>query len=263
MIRSSVRPSANQVLSTRVVPSSLDKIRRAAFFLRRTPIHPQWFSFRDEHHASRRICAQANGIVLDIGCGHKRISKYLPVGCQYVGLDYPETAINWYRSHPEVYGDARALPVGSGTVDTVLLLDVLEHLSNPDACLGEVKRVLKDDGALCLQVPFLYPLHDAPRDFHRWTIHGLEQAVRAHGFAMIASESIGQPLETAALLTNIAASKTAINWLQTKHPASILVLLLPLFVLFSNTMAWLLSAASPRDFIMPRAYRIWCKKTKA
>ena len=59
----------------------------------------------------------------------------------------------------------KKLPIATNSIDSVLFLDVLEHLQNPDQALNEIFRVLKSNGVLILQVPFLYPIHDAAYDY--------------------------------------------------------------------------------------------------
>jgi hypothetical protein len=111
-----------------------------------------------------------------------------------------------------------------------------------------------------VQVPFLYPLHDVPFDFHRWTIHGLRYAAVKHGFAKKKEILWGHPLETAALLTNLAISHTIIDWWQRKNVlflfAPFLLILLP----FCNIGAWLFARMSVNEGFMPRSYRmVWTK----
>jgi SAM-dependent methyltransferase len=184
----------------------------------------------------------------------------MPDGAEYIGIDYYNTATEWYGTRPDLFADARALPLSDGSVDHALLLDVLEHIPDPELCLAELSRVLKRDGTLTVQVPFLYPVHDAPLDFHRWTRHGLERAAVRHGFSVEEELAIGHPLETAALNANIALSQTVINWLRQFNPLGILVLLLPALVTLINCSAWLLAALGRRDELMPYSYRmVWTK----
>ena len=228
--------------------------------LRNTPLHPQWFAFLGEDKKLRSTCETLTGVVLDIGCADGKPRPYLADDVDYVGLDYYDTATKWYGTRPSVFGDAQRLPIASSSVDHVLLLDVLEHLPDPDRCLGEIARVLKPGGAMTIQVPFLYPIHDAPLDFHRWTRFGLRQAAQRAGFDVTKDEAIGHPAETAALGMNIALSKTVLNWIAGRNPLALLGVALPPFVLIVNCLAWTTARLSRDEHMMPYAYRmIWTK----
>ena len=198
--------------------------------------------------------------MLDVGCANGLPRRYLPAAATYVGLDYYSTASDWYRTRPDVFGDAQSLPLADASVDHALLLDVLEHLPRPGHCLDELHRVLRRGGSLTIQVPFLYPIHDAPLDFHRWTRYGLRRAADASGFTIAEEIAIGHPLETAALGANIAMSQTVLNWMRSRNPFALLVLVLPVAVTVNNIAAWVLAKLSRGDDLMPYSYRmIWTK----
>ncbi len=186
-------------------------VRAMLGFLRKTPLHPQWFAFYREDAFLKNSCADLAGVVLDIGCADAKPRNYLPANASYIGIDYYSTATGWYDTRPDIYADAQSLPLQDGCIDHVLLLDVLEHLPDPQRCLAEIHRVLRPDGTCTLQVPFVYPIHDAPLDFHRWTTHGLQRAAAQHGFGIGTLQAVGHPAETAALNVNIAMSKTVLN----------------------------------------------------
>lgn len=239
---------------------SAGKFKKLAAKFRNTPLHPQWFAYFREDRNLSRTCGALSGLVLDIGCAEGKPRRHLPADAQYIGIDYFSTAIDWYGTRPDLYADAQFLPLVDCCVDHSLLLDVLEHIPEPDLCLSELNRVLKRGGSLTVQVPFLYPVHDAPLDFHRWTRFGLLQAAEKFGFRVAEETAIGQPLETAALNGNIALSKTVINWIQTKNPLALLALLLPVVVLLNNISAWCLAALGRSDELMPYSYRmVWIK----
>lgn len=238
----------------------LGSIRKLATAIRNTPLHPQWFAFLREERNLAKTCAQLSGTILDVGCAEGLPRKFLPPDATYIGLDYYSTATGWYGTQPDLYGDAQSLPIADDGVDHALLLDVLEHLPNPDGCLSELHRVIKPGGSLTIQVPFLYPLHDAPLDFHRWTRFGLRNAAQKHGYSIAADVAIGHPVETAALCANIALSKSVFNWLKGGNPLAVIALVLPIVVLAVNSVAWILAALSRHDDLMPYSYRmVWIK----
>jgi len=235
-------------------------LRRLLAVLQNTPLHPQWFAFFREQRKLRESCRNLTGIVLDVGCADAKPRRHLAADVQYVGIDYYSTAKVWYGTRPDLYADAQALPLADSCIDHGLLLDVLEHLPHPERCLAELQRVLRPGGSLTIQVPFLYPVHDAPLDFQRWTRFGLLQAAARHGFSVVRDQAIGHPLEAAALNANIALSKTVINWMRQKNPLALLIVTLPVLIPVINSLAWLLARLGPGDALMPYAYRmVWTR----
>jgi SAM-dependent methyltransferase len=107
---------------------------------------------------------QDNGLTLDIGCSHARYKNYFP---NRIGLDI--------RPGPEVdvVGDAHNLPFENEKFDNILCTEVLEHLHSPHLAIAEMRRVLKRGGKLILTARFIYPLHNIPNDYYRFTKYGL------------------------------------------------------------------------------------------
>ena len=175
-------------------------------------------------------------------------------------MDLLRTGAVLYNSSPTIWATASAIPVRPNCADTVLLLDVLEHLPAPATAIDEAARVLKPGGQLLLSVPFLYPTHDAPYDYQRWTLHGLRKLLSARGLSLEEVRCQGTGLETAILLLNIALAGHALAWVQRK---SVLLLLIPfvmMMVLFSNLVAGLAARlARPSDF-MP--FSVWLVASK-
>lgn len=56
-----------------------------------------------------------------------------------------------------VIADANApLPFAPATFDAVVMAEVIEHLPDDFGALGQIRRVLKDDGVLVLSVPYFH-----------------------------------------------------------------------------------------------------------
>lgn len=89
--------------------------------------------------------------VLDIGCGEGVLVAEYRDRLAIEGID------SNYSSEYVRHGAATELPAESGTVDCVLCLDVLEHLSYDDqpVALAEMRRVLKTGGEALLSLPNL------------------------------------------------------------------------------------------------------------
>jgi len=79
-------------------------------------------------------------------------------------------------SYPSVdlVADLTDLPFEDGELDGALSTEVMEHIEDPDAVVREMHRVVKPDGYVYISLPFLYPFHASPSDFHRWTHKGFE-----------------------------------------------------------------------------------------
>jgi SAM-dependent methyltransferase len=226
-----------------------------------TPLHPQWLFSECGNDIINNIKAiRGKKTVIDIGCSNQWPKQHLSEECQYIGIDYPETADLWYKTRPNVYSDASGLPIPDDSADVALLLDVLEHLKEPDAALKEIHRVLCNQGILIMQVPYLYPLHDEPRDFQRYSKYGFKELADKHGFVVKECHSLGHPVETSALMANLAISKTFINWLEDRSPMLVFGLLLPFYFLFNNLGAKLIALLSKKDDFMPYSYQLVLEK---
>jgi len=69
----------------------------------------------------------------------------------------------------DVICDGMDLPLGSDSIDCVLLLAVLEHVLDPAKVVSEVRRVLRDGGLVVADTPFMQPVHMRQYDFTRFT----------------------------------------------------------------------------------------------
>jgi SAM-dependent methyltransferase len=118
----------------------------------------------------RFIAAHASGgLTLDLGAQAGPYAAHFP---RRVGLDLqaaPGIAI---------VGDARALPLAEDVFDVVLCTEMLEHVPEPHIAVDEMWRVLKAGGLLILTTRFLFPIHDAPHDYFRFTKYGLRHLLR-------------------------------------------------------------------------------------
>lgn len=215
--------------------------------LQRTPFHPQWSVYHDERKSLLKNGQQARGLMLDTCAIAQQVQKLLWAGWRYMSPDYYQTAAEWYRTRPQIGGDGQRLPVKAKSVDTVLRLDMLEHLPRPESCLAEIQRVLRPGGRLVLQLPFLYLLHDTPYDFHHWTIHGLRTRAECYEFEIERELVDGHPIQNAASLTNLTLSKTILTWGRAKKPLFLLPPLVLAVIPGINLRGWLLARLSERS----------------
>ena len=113
-----------------------------------------------------------NSTILDIGGNigsfdNKEIKLMLNEH-KYLRLDIdPET-------NPDILGDAKKIPMDSGTVDLVIAKSFFEHVTEPWKVIKEIKRVLKLRGILYFYIPFFQRIHASPNDYYRFTESGLK-----------------------------------------------------------------------------------------
>ena len=178
-------------------------LRLAAARLLRTPLHPQWLL------GPRRLPAgleQVSGVVLDIGAADRWIERRLPAAVTYIALDYPPTGKDVYQAKPDVFADGACLPFADASVDGVVCLEVIEHVRDAPALLAEIARVLRSGGRAWLSMPFMYPVHDSPHDYRRYTCFGLRQGLENAGLKVVSMRQCGHAVRTAGLLASISVA---------------------------------------------------------
>lgn len=96
------------------------------------------------------------GQVLDLGCSGGLLGEKLrALGHHVVGVDAEEVPGVLEKVDKFVFGNLESgvpLDAGSG-YDTVILADVIEHVSNPTKLLDSARDVLKGDGELLISTP--------------------------------------------------------------------------------------------------------------
>lgn len=65
--------------------------------------------------------------------------------------------------------DAHAIPFADETFDAIVIQAVLEHVVHPEQCVAEMHRVLKTDGLIYCETPFIQQVHMRQYDFTRFT----------------------------------------------------------------------------------------------
>lgn len=124
------------------------------------------------------------GVIYDLGAGESPYKDFfLQYTDQYIAVDWDGSI---HKTQLDVTADLnRALPVASQVADTVISLSVMEHLSDPQTMLDEAFRILKPGGAIVLQVPWQWWIHEAPYDFYRYTPYALRRLFQKAGFSEV------------------------------------------------------------------------------
>lgn len=124
------------------------------------------------------------GDLIDIGCGKKPYAPALrQLVNKHVGVDHEGTFHD--KSNIDIFGTAYDIPLGDALFDSAICTAVLEHLEEPEQALRECFRVLKPGGKAIYSVPFIWHLHEEPRDFFRYSKFGLKHLFEKTGFNVI------------------------------------------------------------------------------
>lgn len=129
------------------------------------PTRPRLLSHMGRWGRARRWLPPGALRILDVGCafgyGSVAVAAGGPAGRVAVGVESdPEHFERGRQLYPWLMileGDAESLPVPDGCADAVLLLDVLEHLANPERAVAEAHRVLRPGGVIVVSVPHRCP----------------------------------------------------------------------------------------------------------
>jgi SAM-dependent methyltransferase len=148
------------------------------------------------------VAGAFTGDLLDAGAGNQPYRAWYEPRCASV------VAVD---ATPAAGLDALALvdrlPFADASFDTVLSTEVWEHVEDPMAAAREAFRVLRPGGRLVVTVPFLYPEHEAPYDFGRFTRYGLAATLRRAGFEVERMDAKGGPVLWAAHFAVLALTQ--------------------------------------------------------
>ena len=134
------------------------------------------YSFCCQKRLVLEMLAGARGRALDIGCGPAVMAEALVArGFEVHGLDLSARMIEQGKARIAArrlrgctleVGDVTRLGAPDGFYDAVLAMGVLEYVSDQQAALREIHRVLRPGGLLALTVPSRFsPYHAARRAY--------------------------------------------------------------------------------------------------
>jgi len=153
---------------------------------------PSWYSifinpyFINRHSLYRHITQFARSVsvddrVLDIGCGLKPYQSLFVVK-EYLGIDIEGGGHDDQAKIVDAYYDGRTVPYPDDSFDIVICTQVLEHADDAEVLTKEAARVLRAGGRIFFSMPFIYPEHEAPYDFRRYTSFQHKRLFAAYNF---------------------------------------------------------------------------------
>lgn len=186
-----------------------------AFDLRAKIVRRELDKFLARHRSDAKI--------LDIGSGNSSYNRYFP---NRIGLDIDPSR------KPDVIGDAHNLPFKDGEVEAVLSTDVCEHLKDPVKAVSEIHRVLKPGGMVIFTTRFIFPIHDAPGDYWRFTKYGIRELFKDFEIIELIPETTN--FSTLAILLQRMGYQSRLRW---NKPAKFFLFLLAQILTHCN---WLI-----------------------
>jgi SAM-dependent methyltransferase len=111
-----------------------------------------------------------------------------PYITKHTGIDHPGSMHG--KTEIDSIAVAYGLPYKENTFDSALSTCVLEHLEEPQIAIDECFRVLKPGGYTIFSVPFIWHVHEAPRDFFRYSKYGLEYLFKKSGFEIVEIDAL-------------------------------------------------------------------------
>lgn len=202
----------------------------------------------------RFIAAHATATrTLDIGAQNGPYAALFP---RRVALDIkPDRGV-------AVIGDAQALGIGSGTFDAILCTEVLEHLPEPQRAIDEMFRVLRPGGSLILTTRFLFPIHDAPHDYFRYTKYGLRHLLKR--FEIVELQEETDAVGTLAVLTQrLGMQAETLRWTPLRAAWLAAAQALRPFAFVITREYGDSRRLTPERGIMTSGYHVFCRKPRA
>jgi 2-polyprenyl-3-methyl-5-hydroxy-6-metoxy-1,4-benzoquinol methylase len=166
----------------------------------------------DLHLARYRFAAKhlRPGRLLDIACGTGYGTRWLS-DCSEgsvtaLGVDISEAAILYARKR---YGNERVrFEVADATrfldqdgFDTIVSLETIEHLPNPEAFIARLVRQLRPSGIFIGSVPITPSVDANPYHLHDFTERSFRKMVLCHGLREVSSFQQVQPYKIVPILT--------------------------------------------------------------
>ena len=108
--------------------------------------------------------------------------------------------------------DDGTLDCADGEYDLVASFQVLEHVWDLDAYLGEARRALRPEGWLLLSTHGSWLYHPHPHDYRRWTAEGLRREVESRGFRLVRMEPVVGPLAWTTIFRSLGVAHVLKPW---------------------------------------------------
>lgn len=153
--------------------------------------------------SSKAVQKYGQGRALEIGSGTGTFSdEFRSHFSTYVTLDYEVRSRNL-----QVQGDGQVLPFEHNSFNTVISIDVLEHVQHPWKMFSEINRILIPGGKMILITPFYFWAHEEPNDYFRVSKYGLLHLCKENNMEILQLQPTCGVVASYGLLTTIALTR--------------------------------------------------------
>ena len=159
-------------------------------------LHPFYFIRKGLYKVISKKSVVIKGKLLDFGCGDKPYKALFDVD-EYIGVDYfGEGHLHNKKEEIDFFYNGVNLPFKDSFFDSVISIEVFEHIFNLESIIPEIRRVMKPQAKLLITCPFVWNEHELPADYARYTKYGLIHLLNKNGFKLISFEKKGNFIET-------------------------------------------------------------------
>ena len=146
-----------------------------------------------------KVAKRKTGKLLDVGCGAgDRLDIFRQLGFDTYGVEISSSA-EYARGHFGLnvkQGDLFEANYPNSFFDIITLHNVLEHTHNPQKVIRELRRILKEDGIVVIQVPNTDSIQsklfkkrwaavDVPRDLYYFNSNIIPRLLEKQGLVII------------------------------------------------------------------------------
>jgi len=134
-----------------------------------------------------------SGRILDFGCGSKPYAACFPGVHDYIGVEYDRNLNrgSFYEKDKVFFYDGLKLPFPDNYFDAIVSFQVIEHIESLHESLCELKRVSRPGAKLLITGPLLWPEHETPFDFRRFTRWGVARIFQDAGLEVVEAMPMG------------------------------------------------------------------------
>lgn len=153
------------------------------------------------NYANKRFFPGKNKLIVDLGIGYGLFAKkFKRMGHQIIGVDIDDTYTERFKKEGIKFVKAnmekdRLVKIASDSVDVVVSFHTIEHISNYENYMNEIKRILKPKGIfICVTPNYIKNMKEFYNDpTHRkpYSLYGLRRLFEIYKYKIVLASPFG------------------------------------------------------------------------